>query len=116
MKPEITDNRYEQLCSKIQDFELQMHERNRKRIKYGIITLFLLPIVLGLIRWLTDSDKLLFLLIWVLCLFLLACYLIGVEYLDHSVQKKMEEMTDVTDGGEDLDDFLEIDHEEGGGR
>ena len=83
MKPEITDNRYEQLCSKIQDFELQMHERNRKRIKYGIITLFLLPIVLGLIRWLTDSDKLIFLLIWVLCLFLLACYLIGVEYLDH---------------------------------
>ena len=116
MKPEITDNRYEQLCSNIQDFELQMHERNRKRIKYGIITLFLLPIVLGLIRWLTDSDKLLFLLIWVLCLFLLACYLIGVEYLDHSIQKKTEEMMDMEEVEEEFDDLLEIDHEEGGGR
>ncbi len=47
-----------------------------------------------MIRWLTGSDKAIFLLIWVLCMFAVSIYLIGVEYLDDSVQKKLKEMTD----------------------
>jgi hypothetical protein len=55
--------------------------------------LLLLPVILGLVRWLTDSDKIVFLLIWVLCMFLLSAYLVSVEYLDHTLQTKLFEMT-----------------------
>ncbi len=100
------DNRYEQLYTNMREYTQQLHRRNKSRIKYGTIILILLPLILGTIRWLTDSDKTFFLLIWVFCMFLLSAYLIGVEYLDHSIRKKMEELTDRED---DFGDLLEVD-------
>ena len=100
------DNRYEQLYTNMREYTQQLHRRNKSRIKYGTIVLTLLPLILGVIRWLTDSDKTFFLLIWVFCMFLLSAYLIGVEYLDHSIRKKMEELTDRED---DFGDLLEVD-------
>lgn len=105
MDKKIQDNRYEQLYTNMKEYTQQLHKRNKSRIKYGTIVLILLPLILGLIRWLTDSDKTLFLLIWVFCMFLLSAYLIGVEYLDHSIRKKMEELTDREAG---FDDLLEV--------
>ncbi|MBQ6370849.1 MAG: hypothetical protein IJJ21_04640 [Firmicutes bacterium] len=100
------DNRYEQLYTNMREYTQQLHRRNKSRIKYGTIILILLPLILGTIRWLTNSDKTFFLLIWVFCMFLLSAYLIGVEYLDHSIRKKMEELTDRED---DFGDLLEVD-------
>lgn len=102
MQNNSQDNRFEQLYDDMRAYALDLHERNKNRIKYGTILLILLPLILGLIRWLTDSDKVLFLLIWVLCLFLVAAYLIGVEYLDYSIQKKLTEMTDKETEFDDL--------------
>lgn len=87
-------DRYEQLYTDLLSFSLSLHERNRQRIRIGTVILLLLPVILGVIRWLTGSDKAIFLLIWVLCMFAVSIYLIGVEYLDDSVQKKLKKMTD----------------------
>ena len=106
MENKTQDNRYEQLYTNMREYTQQLHRRNKSRIKYGTIILILLPLILGTIRWLTDSDKTFFLLIWVFCMFLLSAYLIGVEYLDHSIRKKMEELTDRED---DFGDLLEVD-------
>ena len=106
MENKTQDNRYEQLYTEMWEYTELLHRRNKSRIKYGTIVLILLPLILGLIRWLTDSDKTFFLLIWVFCMFLLSAYLIGVEYLDHSVQKKMEKLTDHEAGFSNL---LEVD-------
>ena len=57
------DNRYNNLSS----YADQVHEKTKKRIKYSGIVLILLPVVLGLIRWMTHSDKIFFLVIWILC-------------------------------------------------
>ena len=89
-----TEDRYEQLYTDMLSFGLDLHEKNKRRIRIGTIVLLLLPVILGVIRWLTDSDKAIFLLIWVFCMFALSIYLIGVEYLDDSVQNKLSEMTD----------------------
>ena len=89
-----SEDRYEQLYTDMLSFSLGLHERNRQRIRIGTVILLLLPVFLGVIRWLTGSDKAIFLLIWVLCMFAVSVYLIGVEYLDDSVQKKLKEMTD----------------------
>ena len=97
-------NKYEKVYSELLEFIINLHERNKKRIKYGIIFLFILPIVLILIRYLTDGDKVVFLIIWVIIMFLLAAYLIGIEYLDEMIKKKL---SDITDKEVELDSILE---------
>ena len=78
----------------LSEYVREFHEKNRKRLKASGIVLILLPVVLGLIRWLTDSDKIVFLFIWVICMFILAAYLVSVEYIDHRVREKWKEATD----------------------
>ena len=97
-------NKYEAVYSELLEFIITLHERNKKRIKYGIIFLFTLPLVLVLIRFFTDGDKVVFLIIWVIIMFLLAIYLIGVEYLDEMIKKKL---SDITDKELELDNLLE---------
>jgi len=82
------DNRYNNLRAYAQE----LHEKNKKRVRVSGIVLILLPVVLGLIRWLTDSEKILFLIVWVLCMFAVSAYLVSVEYLDHVLQKKLNEL------------------------
>ena len=103
------DIRYERLYTEMFEYAKQLHEKNKIRIRAGIIVMLLLPVVLGLIRWLTDSGKIFFLFIWVIFMFLLAAYLIGVEYLDHTIQSKLKEMTDTEeDFGGLLDDYQKL--------
>ena len=93
------DNRYKNLSS----YAHELHEKNKKRVKVSGIVLVLLPVVLGLIRWLTDSDRTVFLFIWVLCMFAVAAYLVSVEYLDHVLQKRIKGMSN---SEEDYDSLL----------
>ncbi|MBR0399585.1 MAG: hypothetical protein IJH95_02050 [Mogibacterium sp.] len=80
---------YEQLLLKAMD----SHEHNKKRLRAGLIVLAAAPAVLCLIRALTDSDKVVFLIIWIVLMFAICSYLIGVEYLDDSLKKTLEEVT-----------------------
>ena len=99
------NDRYGNLNKYVREF----HEKNKKRLRVSGILLILLPVILGLIRWLTDSDKVLFLFIWILCMFILSAYLISVEYLDHTVQNKMKDiMGKDEDLGGLLDDYAVI--------
>ena len=93
------DNRYNNLSS----YTKELHEKNKKRIKVSGIVLILLPVILGLIRWMTDSDKVVFLLIWVLIMFVVSAYLISIEYLDSSVEKTLR---DVIDAEAEFDELL----------
>ena len=103
MEPNKND-RYENLIS----YADELHAKNKKRIKVSGIVLVLLPVVLGLVRWLTDSDKILFLLIWVLCMFALAAYLVSIEYLDHVLHEKLNWMTSEEKEQESLIDGQEL--------
>ena len=94
------DDRYGNLDTYVREF----HDKNKKRLKVSGIVLILLPVVLGLIRWFTGSDKILFLFIWVLCMFIISAYLVSVEYLDHTVQKRMK---DIMGNDEDLGGLLD---------
>ena len=98
------DNRYEQLYERLRSRADWLHERNKSMIKYGSIGMLVLPVILFTIRWLTDSDKMVFLLIWIFCLFALAAFLIGVEYLDNAFRRTLQEITERED---EFDDLLE---------
>ena len=99
------NNRYEQLNQRLLVRAHRLHNRSKKIIKYGRIGLIILPAILVFLRWLTDSDKVVCLLLWVFCLFALAVFLIGVEYLDHIMQKELREITE-SDLDEEFDELL----------
>ena len=42
----------------------------------------------------TESNKVVFLILWIVSLFLLAAYLILVEYMDYNLQEKLSEIND----------------------
>ena len=94
---------YEGLYSELYDRAEYLHEDNKARIRRGLIGLIVLPVVLILIRKLTDSDKVVFLIIWIIGMFILCSYLIMIEYLDNSIQNTMK---DVTDQEAEFDDLL----------
>lgn len=83
------DGRYEKLYQEMVSKAAALHKRNGKRIKVSIILMILLPFILAGIRWMTDSDKMVFLVIWVISMFALAAYMIGVAYLDEKVSNTM---------------------------
>lgn len=100
---------YEELYNRLLERGKLMHINNKKRIRIGLVLLALLPAILIIIRLLTDSDRVVFLIIWVLCMFAVSVYLIGIEYIDDSLQKTLEDVTqrDV-DFGELIPDSEEL--------
>lgn len=96
------NRRYEDLYNQLADLSMNMHKGNKRRIRIGLVLLALLPVLLIVIRWLTDSDKVVFLLIWVFCMFALCIYLISVEYIDSTLQKTLEEVTNTEAGFDEL--------------
>lgn len=91
------DDNYKKLRSYVSD----LHEKNKRRVKISGIILIILPVVLGLIRWMTDSDKFAFLILWLICMFAISAYLVSVEYLDYVLSKKLKEFTGSNEGGEE---------------
>lgn len=92
------DLQYEQLYTQLLSRGETLHENNKKRIKHGVILLLLLPFILGFIIWITDSNKIVFLILWIICMFAISVYLISVEYLDDSIKKTLEEVTERESG------------------
>lgn len=80
-----------------------LREKNKRRMRISGIVLLVLPVVLGFIRWLTDSDKTVFLIIWIMFMFLIAVYLISIEYLEHFLENKLKKIAgdEVEKGGEE---------------
>ena len=82
---------YEEIFQKVLDCEQTLHEKNRKRIKirrgYCLVPLFFLALL-----FLTGSNKVIFLILWIVSLFALSIYLIVVEYMDHNLQEKIMEL------------------------
>lgn len=87
------DRHYEELYNRLRERGEAMHTHNKRRIRIGLIVLALLPAILIFIRWATDSDRVVFLIIWVLCMFAACIYLISIEFIDDRLQKTLEEVT-----------------------
>lgn len=99
----MPDKKYEALYNELLERGEQLHEGNKRRIRRGLMLLIILPFVLEFIRWMTDSDKIVFLIIWILIMFVLCAYLISIEYLDSTIENTLR---DVTDTEADFDGLL----------
>lgn len=96
------DLNYEEMYRRLLDRGRVLHDNNRKRILIGRIFLVIFTVAMIFIRWLTDSDRVVFLVIWVIGMFIISIYLISIEYIDDSVQKTLEEVTERETGFSDL--------------
>ena len=83
---------YEEIFQKVLDYEQTLHEKNRKRIKIGLKCIWIVPLFFLALLFLTGSNKVIFLILWIMSLFALSIYLIVVEYMDYNLQEKIMEL------------------------
>ena len=93
-QPLSDDKRLREMYDKLVGYEKTIHEQNQKRIKIGLICIYIIPLFfLVLLMIVPDSSKIIFLVLWIVSLFAIAVYLIGVEYVDYKLQEKMNEIS-----------------------
>ena len=88
------DVRYEELYNRLLDRGMALHENNKKRIRAGLVSLAVFTVLMILVRLMTDSDRVVFMILWVVGMFAISIYLISVEYIDDSIRKTLEEVSD----------------------
>lgn len=87
-------DKYEQLYEMIVDYEKKAHERNQRRIRVGLRCILIIPLFFLILLFWTESNKVVFLILWIVSLFAIAAYLIIVEYTDYNLQEKLREFND----------------------
>lgn len=92
---------YEKAYKRFVKYQSDLHEHNQKRIKKGLKINLILPQLFLVLCFVTNSSKLLFLILWIVSLFGIAFYLIYVEYKDHQMQKLLYEI-----GSGDFDSLI----------
>ena len=93
-QPLSDDKRLREMYDKLVGYEKTIHEQNQKRIKIGLRCIYIIPLFfLVLLMIVPDSSKIIFLVLWIVSLFAIAVYLIGVEYVDYKLQEKMNEIS-----------------------
>ena len=98
MKEDMNEDRkFQEMYEKLMDYESSLHEINQKRIKIGLRCIYIIPLIFLVLLFITDSSKIIFLVLWIASLFGIAIYLIGVEYVDYKLQEKMNEIGGIND-------------------
>lgn len=89
----VRENNTDVLYGKLLMYAEQRHQDNKRRIRHGLISLFVIPFVLLIIMLLTDSSRIVFLLIWIFCMFIVAAFLIFIAYFDNQLQAMLNELS-----------------------
>lgn len=89
----VRENSPDVLYAKLLTYAEQVHQRNKKRISTGVIALAVIPALLIITRLLTDSSRIVFLIIWIFCMFADAAFMIYVAYVDWQLQNVINELS-----------------------
>ena len=102
-KLEKLENLYEMFM----DFEKKSHDKNQKRIRIGLRCLYIIPAIFLFLLMVMKSSKIIFLALWIISLFILAVYLIVVEYMDYNLQNHINKLEGKKNGK--VDSLIEMD-------
>lgn len=94
--------------SQVLAFRDNAHAENVKKLKAGIKCIFTVPACFLILLFLTGSSKIIFLVLWIASLFIIAAYLIHVEYSDYKVQEMVNSLQDTEDNINGLIDINSI--------
>lgn len=70
----VRENSTDVLYGKLLMYAEQVHQGNKRRIRHGLVSLIVIPIVLMVVLLLTESSRIVFLLIWIACMFVVAAF------------------------------------------
>ena len=88
-----TEEKYHQLYDRLLEEVTALHQSNQRRIRTGMRALVIVTVGLMLLMFLAEGNKVFTLILWIVSMFALAAYLIGVEYMDYELQKKLQDIT-----------------------
>ena len=94
------------ILSQVLAFRDNAHAENVRKLKAGIKCIFTVPAAFLILLFLTGSSKIIFLVLWIASLFIIAAYLIHVEYSDYKIQ---EMVNSLQDSDSDIDGLIDID-------
>ena len=75
------------------DFQGRLHAQNLKRIHIGLLCVLIIPMIFLSLMFITDSNKVIWLILWIVSLFAISSYLIVVEYGDYNLQHRINSIT-----------------------
>ena len=87
------EEKYHQLYDRLLEEVAAMHKANQQRIRTGMRALVIVTVGLLLLMFLAEGNRVFTLILWILSMFALSAYLIGVEYMDYELQKKLRDIT-----------------------
>lgn len=93
MNYDINNGGEEEMRRRIEEYRQEFHMENRRRIRSGIKCLLIIPLIFLVLLLMTGSDRIIFLSLWVISMFLIAAYLIYAEYMDFKVDKTVAHIT-----------------------
>ena len=94
------------IMEKVLEFRDNAHANNVRKIKAGIKCIFTVPACFLILLFFTGSSKIIFLVLWIASLFIIAAYLIHVEYSDYKIQEMVNSLQD-SEGS--IDSLIDID-------
>lgn len=89
----MDEKKYSQLYQALLQEVLQFHNGNQRRIRKGMLSLLLVPLVFLVLLFLSEGSRVIFMLLWIVSMFGIAAYLIAVEYIDYEMQNKVKKIT-----------------------
>lgn len=81
------------LYDELVDFQDNLHKQNLKRIHIGLLCILIIPMIFLSLMFITDSNKVIWLILWIVSLFAISAYLIVVEYGDYNLQHRVNSIT-----------------------
>lgn len=98
----MSNDKYRKAYNMVIEYEKEAHRKNQKRIAVGLKLIIIIPLIFLALLFFTGSSKVIFLILWIVSLFILAAYLITVEYMDYNL---MERMAKLRGHDEDMEDY-----------
>ena len=98
----MSNDKYRKAYNMVIEYEKEAHRKNQKRIAVGLKLIIIIPLIFLALLFFTGSSKAIFLILWIVSLFILAAYLITVEYMDYNL---MERMAKLRGQDEDMENY-----------
>lgn len=99
----MSNDKYRKAYNMVIEYEKEAHRKNQKRIAVGLKLIIIIPLIFLAMLFFTGSSKVIFLILWIVSLFILAAYLITVEYMDYNLMERMAKLRGENDDMENYD-------------
>lgn len=89
-----TESAYKKLYKELIEALEEMHRNNVRRTSAALKSLLIIPTIFLILLFLTNSNKTIFLVLWIVSMFIIATVLILIEYQDYKLQKMFQKTSE----------------------